>query len=80
MKLQNLWYYYRNEVIDEQMKIMKLVFIGQITIKQTICESFECKTKITGNTPAGKNKLDTEFVVPLEDLSNFWGSLTSDQL
>ena len=35
-------------------------------------KSFEYKTKITGSTPDDNNILDTEVVVPLKYLSNFW--------
>ena len=43
--------------------------------KATACRSFEYKTKIIGSTPADNNTLDTEVVVPLSYLSNFWRSL-----
>ena len=38
-------------------------------------KSFEYKAKIIGSTPADNNTLDTEFVVLLKYLSNFWRSL-----
>ena len=34
--------------------------------------SFEYKTKIIGKTPDDKNTLETEVVVPLKYLRNFW--------
>ena len=34
--------------------------------------SFEYKTKIIGRTLANNNRLNTEIVVPLKYLSNFW--------
>ena len=37
-------------------------------------ESFESKTKITGNNPGGNTK-DVEIIVPLKYLSNFWRTL-----
>ena len=42
---------------------------------RTISRSFECKIKITGRIPAGNNSLDTEVVVLLKYLGNFWRSL-----
>ena len=33
---------------------------------------FQYKTKIIGRTPVDNNTLDTEVVVPLTNLSNFW--------
>ena len=38
-------------------------------------ESFEFKTKIIWTTLADNNISDTEVVVPLEYLSNFWRTL-----
>ena len=35
-------------------------------------KSFEYKTKMLGRTPDDNNSLDTEVVVPLKYLSNFW--------
>ena len=43
--------------------------------KTRISKSFECKTKITENTPANNHRLNTEVVVPLEYLNYFWRSL-----
>ena len=40
--------------------------------KTAASKSFEYKTKITGSTPDDNNILDTEVVVPLKYLSNFW--------
>ena len=37
--------------------------------------SFEYETKTIGRTPANNNRLNTEVVVPLKYLSNFWRSL-----
>ena len=42
--------------------------------KTTTCKSFDYKTKIIGKT-SNDNTLDTEVVVPLKYLSNFWRSL-----
>ena len=41
----------------------------------TTSKSFGYKTKIIGRTLANNNTLDTEVVVPLKYLSNFWRSL-----
>ena len=38
-------------------------------------KSFKYKTKIIGSTANDNNTLDTEVVVPLKYLSNFWRSL-----
>ena len=35
-------------------------------------KSFEYKTKIIGRTPTDNNRLDTELIVSLKYLSNFW--------
>ena len=43
--------------------------------KITTSKSFKYKTEITGSTPANNSGLDTEAVVPLKYLSNFWRSL-----
>ena len=40
--------------------------------KKIKSKSFEYKKKIIGRTPADNNTLDTEVVVPLKDLVNFW--------
>ena len=61
-----MWNYYRDEPSDPLL---------------SNSESFKCKTSITGNTynlgydanKVGKN--ETEIVVPLKHLSNFWRSL-----
>ena len=47
----------------------------RINSNKTTSKSFEYKTKIIGSTPADNNTLDTEVVVSLKYLSNFWGSL-----
>ena len=38
-------------------------------------KSFEYKTKIIRSIPADNNRLDTDVVVPLKYLNNFWRSL-----
>ena len=41
----------------------------------TKSESFKCKFKIIGKTPAAGNTKDTKRAVPLNYLSNFWRTL-----
>ena len=41
----------------------------------TQSESFKCKIKITGKTPAAGSTKDVEIIVPLKYLSNFWRTL-----
>ena len=43
--------------------------------KITTSRCFEYKAKIIGSTLANVNRLDTEVVVPLKYLCNFWRSL-----
>ena len=43
--------------------------------KATTSKSFEYTTKIKGSMPADDSRLDTEIVVSLKYLSNFWRSL-----
>ena len=43
--------------------------------KMTKSNSSEYQTKIIRSTPTDNNILDTELVVPLKFLSNFWRSL-----
>ena len=54
-----LWQYYRDEPSNNLAD----------------SESFKCKVKITGKTPAADNEKDVEIMVPLKYLSNFWRSL-----
>ena len=54
-----MWNHYKDEVIDD--------------VKQkTASKSFEYKTKVIGKTTAIEIRLDTEVVVSLKYLSNFW--------
>ena len=43
--------------------------------KTTRSRSFEYETKIIGSIPANNNRLNSEVVVPIHYLSNFWRSL-----
>ena len=56
----SLWQYYRDDPNNNL----------------TDSESLNCKTKITGNTPADGNEKDVEIMVPLKHLNNFWRCLT----
>ena len=56
---KRLWQYYKDDPNDN--------------ITQS--ESFRCKMKITGKTPASGNTKDVEIIVPLKYLSNFWRTL-----
>ena len=38
-------------------------------------ESFKCKLKITGKTPADRTTKSVEIIVPLKYLSNFWRTI-----
>ena len=55
----SLWQYYKDDPNDNL----------------TDSESFKSKVKITENTPATSNTKDVEIIVPLNYLSNFWGTL-----
>ena len=58
------------------MMQMKIIILKVNKKKsRTTSRSFECKIKITGRTPAGNISLDTEVVVLLKYLGNFWRSL-----
>ena len=55
----SLWQYYKDDPNDNIVQ----------------SESFKCKIKITGKTPAAGNIKDVEIIVPLKYLSNFWRTL-----
>ena len=71
---RSLWNYYRDEVNDDanenNASRIKINNNEKITGK-----SFEYNTKLMGSTPDNNNVLDTEVVVSLKYLSNFWRSL-----
>ena len=54
-----LWQYYKDDPNDNV----------------TQSESFKCKIKITGPSPAACNTKDVEIAVPSKYLSNFWRTL-----
>ena len=66
-----LWYYYTDEVNDDTNED------HAARIKINNKKTFEYKTKLKGSTPNDNNTLDTEVVLPLKYLSNFWRSLDS---
>ena len=69
----SLWNYYRDKVNNDTNE-----FAANCTMnnsKITTSKSFEYKIKIIGRTSANNNALDTEVVVTLKYLSNFWRSL-----
>ena len=69
----NLWYYYRYEVNDSTNEIHDND--SKINHNKATSKSLEYKKKIIGSTPSNNSKLNTEVVVSLEHLSNFWRSL-----
>ena len=70
----SLWNYKRDKINDEANE--NNTVYNKIKKDKTITsKSFEYKTKIIGRTPADNNTLDSEVVVPLRYLSNFWRSL-----
>ena len=65
-----LWNYYRDEINDSAIE--NNGDDNEINNNETIAsKSFEHKTKIIARTP-DDNTLDTEVVVSLKCLSNFW--------
>ena len=73
-----MWNYYRDEINDdatENDNNNNNNNNNRINNNITTSKSFEYKTKIIGSTPNNNNILDTEAVVPLKYLSNFYGDL-----
>ena len=68
----NFWNYYRHEINPDAKKMMLPKNNSIHNNKIITSKSFECKTKIIGRTPPDNNSLDTEVVVPLKYLINFW--------
>ena len=64
--------YYRDEINDDENESVNNRINNNKTIRS---KSFEYKTKLIGSTPSDNNILDTEVVVPLKYLSDFWRSL-----
>ena len=67
-----LWNYYRDEINDDANENAN----SRINKNKKITSKyFHYKQKLTGSTPNDSNILDTEIVVVLNYLSNFWRSL-----
>ena len=74
MTSASLWNYYRDEVNDDENENDNAN--NRINNNKAIkSKSFEYKTKIIGSMPNNNNILDTEVLVSLKYLSNFWRSL-----
>ena len=57
---------------------MKIMISNNFRIhnnKTKTCKSFEYRAKLIGSTPDNGGRLDTEIIVLLKYLSNFWRSL-----
>ena len=70
MTPESLWNSYRNKINDDVDKNGASNSINNN--KKIISKSFEYRAKIIGRTPDDNNTLDTEAVVLLKYLSNFW--------
>ena len=68
----SFWNYYRDKVNDAADKTGANHWRNN---NKTTSKSFEYTTYMIRTTPANSNRLDTEVVVPLKYLSNFWRSL-----
>ena len=68
-----LWNYYRDEVYNAANESVDDYRVNNN--KTTTSRSFEYKTKGIGRTSANNDRLNTEVLVPLKHLSNFWVSL-----
>ena len=71
----SLWNYYRDEVNDSAKESNDANNFRINNNKRTTSKSFEYKTKWIGSTPNNDRRLDTEVILPLRYLSNFWRSL-----
>ena len=71
MRSGSLWNYYRDEINDDENETNR--FRNKLNNNKTIrSKSFEYKTKLIGSMPDNNNIINTEVVVPLKYLSNFW--------
>ena len=70
MTLASLRNFYRDEVNNDANENENTNRINNY--KTITSKSFEYKTKLTGSTPNDINTLNTEVVVSLKYLSNFW--------
>ena len=70
----SLWNYYGDELINSAIEI-KNNGNNINSNKKATNKFFKNKTKLIGSMPKNINILDTEVVVPLKYLCNFWRSL-----
>ena len=70
----SLWNYYRDEINDSANENNDGNNYS-INNNKTTSKYFEYMAKVIGRMPNDNNILDTEVVVPLKYLSNFWRSL-----
>ena len=75
MTSRSLRNYYEDEVNDDANENDSAGNYRINNNKTTTSKSFDYKAKIIGSTPADSSRLDTEVVVPLKYLNNFWRSL-----
>ena len=71
----NLWNYYRDEVKDSADENNDANNFRINNSKKTKCKYFEYKSKLIWRTPNNSSRTDTEVVVLLKYLSNFWRTL-----
>ena len=71
--IESLQNYYRDEINDDANENVNNNRIDNI--KTITSKSFDYKTKIIGKTLYDNNTSDTEIIVPLKYLNNFWRSL-----
>ena len=70
----SFWNYYRYGINDDANE--NNAANNEINNNKTITsKSFEYKIKLIGSKPDDNNIIDTEVVLPLKYLSNFWRSL-----
>ena len=65
---RSLWNYYRDEIIEDENNENNEAG----NYRKTAIKSFDYNTKVIGSTLADNNELDTEVVIPLKYLRNFW--------
>ena len=71
----NLWNYYRDEVKDSADENNDANNFRMNNNETTKCKYFEYKSKLIWRTPNNSGRADTEVVVLLKYLSNFWRTL-----
>ena len=70
----SLWNFYRNEMNDDANENNADCNYRTNENKTKTSKSFKCNTKRIRSISADNNRLDTEVVVLLKFLSNFWRS------